>query len=108
MSQRDGSREGGIGGIWAIGLLLSAIAGTPLVVSVGCTAVQRVPEKAERTYLELKVEPDATEIYVDGEYRGEVGKWGGGMVPMTPGAHRVKLRADGYLTRRYDMDFQPG
>jgi hypothetical protein len=30
------------------------------------------------------------------------------MLPMTPGPHRVKLQADGYITRRWDMDFEAG
>ena len=110
MSQQVGSREGGIAGIGAVGRSLSAIASAWVVLTLlaGCTAVQRVPDKSERTYLELKVEPKTTEVYVDGEYRGEVGKWGGGMLPVTPGPHRVKLQADGYITRRWDMDFEAG
>ena len=90
----------------AAGLLLAiSLLGALLA---GCTAVQRVPDTSKRTALRLKVTPKSTELYVDGDYRGKVKGWVDGLVPMTPGDHRVKLQAKGYIPRRFDVHFKPG
>lgn len=73
-----------------------------------CTAVQQIPDEPERAYLKLEVAPASTEVYVDGDYRGTVEGWVRGAVPLEPGDHRVKLRADGYITRRFDVRVQAG
>lgn len=77
-------------------------------IGAGCTAVQRVPDREPKAYLKLQVEPTSTEVYVDGEYRGTVDGWVEGAVPLEPGEHRLKLTADGYITRRFDIEIEAG
>lgn len=76
----------------------------------GCTAVQRVPGegRANEAFLELRVEPETAEIYVDDEYKGEVRGWAKGILPLPPGEHRLKVTADGYITERFDVRIGTG
>ncbi|MGM0556594.1 MAG: hypothetical protein ACQEVA_09485 [Myxococcota bacterium] len=74
----------------------------------GCTAVQTMPDREERAFLILEVEPSSTEIYIDSEYRGVVEGWTGNAVPILPGEHRVALHADGHITRRFDVEADAG
>ena len=76
--------------------------------SIGCTAVQTIPDERERAILFLDVEPASTSIYIDAEYRGVVEGWTGNAVPIEPGDHRLELRAHGYITRRFDINARPG
>lgn len=78
------------------------------LLAIGCTAVRPVPDEPDRAYLELRVEPKTAEVYVDGEYRGKVDRWVERTVPLDPGDHRVKLVADGYMTRRLDVAVPAG
>ncbi len=92
--------------VW-LGVAIVATGG----VSFGCTAVQPVAETSpdrEVAYLKLAVEPSSAEVYVDGEYRGEVAGWREGMVPLEPGERRVKVVADGHVPRRFDVDLEAG
>lgn len=84
--------------------------GASLAPFGGCTAVQRVPEegRANDAFLELRVEPETAEIYVDDEYKGEVRGWAKGILPLPPGDHRLKLTADGYITERFDVTVGAG
>ena len=79
-------------------------------VVAGCTAVQRIPDAQEsgRAYLRLEVEPATTRIFIDSEYKGVVKGWVQQTVPVQSGERRVELRADGYITRRFDVDLKPG
>lgn len=74
----------------------------------GCTAVQTMPDRDQRALLILEVEPGSTEIFIDSEYRGVVDGWTGNAVPLQPGYHRVELRADGRMTRRFDIRANAG
>lgn len=79
-------------------------------LAAGCTAVQRVPDtpSARTGYLRLNVEPGSTRIYVDSEYQGLVEGWVAQTILLQPGTRRVELRADGYMTRRFDIDLEAG
>lgn len=79
------------------------------LVAGGCTAVRTVPTDREaRAFLSFEVEPARTKLYIDGAYRGRLSKWVDGVVPVAPGTRRVALRADGYLTRRFEVTVEPG
>lgn len=93
--------------------LLAILAGGLLALgslSSGCTAVKRIPDDRETgtAYLRLDVEPTTTKIFVDSHYRGIVAGWVQQTVPVASGQRMVELRADGYITRRFDIDFDPG
>lgn len=75
-----------------------------------CTAVQPIADKpaTNKTAVELHVQPERAEIYVDGEYRGRVEGWRDGILPLEPGDHRLELRADGYIDQRFDLTVESG
>lgn len=79
-------------------------------VVTGCTAVHRIPDRqtSNQAYLRLEVEPTTTKIFIDSEYQGVVAGWVQQTVPVESGARRVELRADGYITRRFDVELAPG
>lgn len=89
-----------MGFILSMGLIFAFVA--------GCTAVQRVSDapSARVGYLRLNVEPVATRIYVDSEYRGLVQGWAAQTLVLQPGTRRVELRADGFMTRRFDIEVE--
>ncbi|QDG51517.1 PEGA domain-containing protein [Persicimonas caeni] len=76
----------------------------------GCSAVQRIPDRQEstRAYLRLDVEPSTTRVFIDSKYMGIVKGWVQQTVPVEAGARRVELRAEGYITRRFDVELEPG
>ncbi|MFW5966333.1 MAG: PEGA domain-containing protein [Persicimonas sp.] len=78
-----------------------------MVALCGCTAVERIPDEKE-AYLRMEVEPGSTKIYVDSDYQGVVERWTGSIVPIEPGARRVELRKEGYITRRFDVELAAG
>ena len=73
-------------------------------VLAGCSAVQRVPDQeTARGYLYMDIDPGDTRIYLDSEFHGLVDGWVARTLVLAPGDHRVELRADGYITRRFDV-----
>lgn len=81
-----------------------------VVATAGCSAVQRVhsPQAGHQGALRLQVTPPDTRIYIDAEYQGQVDGWAAQTVLLKPGARQVELRADGYMTRRFDIEVEPG
>ena len=80
-----------------------------LVAQGACTAVQPMPDRdGERALLRLDVQPTSTKVFIDSEYRGVVKGWTAQTVPVRAGQRRVKLRAEGYITRRFDVELAPG
>ncbi|MFB6350468.1 MAG: PEGA domain-containing protein [Bradymonadaceae bacterium] len=89
-------------------LVLAVIA---MLGTSACTAVQTIPKddgSKNEAYLTLAVEPESAELYVDGTYKGRAGDWVDKTVPIEPGERRIKVVADGYVTRRFDVAFEPG
>lgn len=88
---------------------LSRLALAGLLVSlVACTAVQTVPDTGELALLEIDCQPPDAEIWVDGRFLGAITEWRGGIVPLSPGEHRVKITADGYYAYRMDIQAVQG
>ncbi len=73
----------------------------------GCSGMQFVGDSAPkgRGFLELLVEPKEAEVFVDEEYSGVVAGWHEQIVPVAPGMRKIELRAAGYITQRFDLDF---
>ena len=68
------------------------------------------PPPTEPTgYLSLQVEPATAQVYVDGEFVGEINdfRWMLPGRPLPPGPHRVELRAPGYQTVTFDVRIHP-
>ena len=87
-----------------------AMVGVLASFALGCSAVEPISdsEASQETYLELDVEPTSARIYIDGDYRGTVDGWQQQVVPVEPGYHRLELRADGFVTQRFDVDIERG
>jgi hypothetical protein len=77
-----------------------------VTVLTGCYSVQTMADDdaVEQSYLELKVEPATAEIFIDDEYQGIVERWREQVVPIEPGYRRLELRAQGYISQRFDLD----
>jgi hypothetical protein len=78
-------------------------------LAMSCSAVQSLTDRdgARRGYLELIVEPETVEVFINSEYQGLVSGWRGGVIPVVPGMQRVELRAEGYMTQRFDLGVAP-
>ena len=75
-----------------------------------CSGIQPIddPADSDESYLELEVEPETAEIYVDDDYQGTVDGWRDQVVPVEPGERRIELRAEGYITQRFDVEANEG
>ncbi len=60
--------------------------------------------------IRILVEPEETEVYVDGYYAGVVDDFDGVFqrLNLTPGGHEITLRLDGFQTWRADVFVNPG
>ncbi len=80
------------------------------LILAGCTAVQSVPSGVGdgESLLELQVFPSTAEIYIDDDYQGVVEGWRDQIMPIKSGQRRLELRADGYISQRFDLDVEEG
>jgi hypothetical protein len=74
----------------------------------GCSAVQPIPDSRTPGYLHLELDPRDTEVFIDDDFKGRADGWRAQTIPVTPGARRVELRADGYMTQRFDIEIGEG
>jgi hypothetical protein len=58
--------------------------------------------------LAFDIEPANAEVYIDGQFTGIAGEFGGQPVPVAPGYHRVELYAPGYDPAALDIRVMPG
>jgi len=80
-----------------------------LVLSAfGCGASHAIRQPLSRGYLRFEIEPQGAEIAIDEKYSGVIDGWVGGVIPVEPGMRRVTLRADGYITQRFDIEVAAG
>lgn len=58
----------------------------------------------------FQITPDDAEVWVDGGYAGRANEFGPNVQPLTltPGMHRVELRAPGFLLLSFDVTITPG
>lgn len=72
------------------------------LIAFGCGHTSKA--KAGRGLLRLDVEPKTAEVFVNDEYRGVITGWRGETIPMPSGQHMVEIRAEGYITQRFDIE----
>lgn len=92
---------------WQLSLAaIFGMVGTVVVFIGGCSGIETAADRdrAGEAFIELDVEPETADIYIDDEYRGTVDGWHHQMVPVQPGHRRLKLRADGYVPQRFDVE----
>jgi hypothetical protein len=60
--------------------------------------------------IRLKVDPEHAQVYVDGYYVGEVDNFDGifQKLNLEAGAHRIEIRAEGYLSEQFEVMVIPG
>jgi hypothetical protein len=58
-------------------------------------------------YLRLDVYPRRAQVFVDGFFIGTIDDIGAGGYALTPGPHRVELRADGFESVTFDISVRP-
>jgi hypothetical protein len=75
---------------------------------IACATAPRATGPRARGYLRFDVEPHDAEIEIDEQYSGVVNGWAQNIVPVEPGHRRVTLRADGYITQRFDIEVAAG
>jgi hypothetical protein len=82
----------------------------PAYPASGSTVVVRPQAQASAGGLSFEVTPSDAEVYVDGTYVGTVGQFTPTTEPLdlTPGRHRIELRAPGYQTIVFDTDIVAG
>jgi hypothetical protein len=58
----------------------------------------------------FEITPGTAEVYVDGSYVGTVAEFTPTSQPLdlTPGRHRIEIRAPGYRTQQFDLDIVAG
>ena len=58
----------------------------------------------------FEIEPATASVFVDGRYMGTGGDFGPSAQPLslTPGRHRVEIRAEGYQSMSFDADVTAG
>ena len=86
------------------------ILGWLLILCMGIAACSGTQTRSqqEQSYLEFDVVPQHATIYVDDQYQGEIHGWHQQVMPVEPGHRRIELRADGYLTQRFDLEVSTG
>jgi hypothetical protein len=68
------------------------------------------PNQANMGGLSFQISPDTAEVYVDGNYAGEVGQFTSGSQPLglPAGRHHVELREPGFDVTSFDVDIIAG
>ena len=74
----------------------------------GSVSVQ--PDQANMGGLSFSITPDTAEVYVDGNYFGEVGQFTAASQPLglPAGRHHVELRESGFQVTSFDVDIVAG
>jgi len=65
------------------------------------------PPPAAVVPLYLAADPPDVEIYLDGQYMGQLDRWRDATLPTTPGVHRLELRRAGYFPLRRTIEVGP-
>jgi len=76
----------------------------------GSVGVQRGQSQASTGGLSFEITPGTAEVFLDGSYVGTVGQFTPTTQPLgvTPGRHRIEIRAQGYRTLDFDVDIVAG
>ncbi len=76
----------------------------------GSVAVQPGPNQGNTGGVSFEISPDTAEVFVDGSYIGTAGDFTPVSQPLglTPGRHRIEIRAQGYRTMSFDADVVAG
>jgi hypothetical protein len=68
------------------------------------------PNEANTGGISFVITPSTAEVYVDGQFLGQVGQFTATSQPLglTTGRHHVEIRASGYRTVDFDVDIVAG
>lgn len=88
-------------------ITLVALAASSLIWSA-CGTMSGSQRLSARGYLRFEVDPPTAAIDIDEEYSGLASGWVQETIPVSPGVRRVTVRAEGYLTQRFDIEVGAG
>jgi hypothetical protein len=76
----------------------------------GSVGVQPGQSQANTGGVSFEITPGTAEVFLDGSYVGTVGDFTPTTQPLglTPGRHRIEIRAPGYRTMDFDLDVPAG
>jgi hypothetical protein len=76
----------------------------------GSVAVQPGQSQANTGGVSFEITPSTAQVFIDGSYVGTVGEFTPTTQPigLTPGRHRIEIRARGYRTMELDADIVAG
>ncbi len=76
----------------------------------GSVQVQPGQGQADMGGVSFEITPSTAEVFVDGSYVGTTGEFTPQTQPLglTPGRHRIEIRAPGYRTMNFDVDTVAG
>ena len=82
----------------------------PYSAAPGSVGVQPGQSQANTGGMSFEITPGTAEVFVDGSYVGTVGQFTPTTQPLglTPGRHRIEIRAQGYRTLDFDVDVVAG
>jgi hypothetical protein len=72
----------------------------------GSVQVQPGQAQADMGGVSFEITPSTAEVFVDGSYVGTTGEFSPQTQPLglTPGRHRIEIRAPGYRTMNFEVD----
>jgi hypothetical protein len=76
----------------------------------GSVGVQPRQSQANTGGVSFEISPGTAEVFIDGSYVGTAGEFTPTTQPLglTPGRHRIEIRAQGYRTMNFDADVVAG
>ena len=76
----------------------------------GSVGVQPGQDQTDTGGVSFEITPGPAQVFVDGSYVGTVGEFVATTQPLglTPGRHRIEIRAPGYQTMSFDADIVAG
>lgn len=79
-----------------------------LLFAWSCATGAGAGDRGRKGYLRFVVEPSGAEVEIDEQYSGVIERWVEGVVPVEPGSRRVTVRAEGFITQRFDIEVAAG
>jgi hypothetical protein len=76
----------------------------------GAVTINPGPGQSNMGGVSFDISPDEAEIWVDGNYMGQVSDYTPSSQPLglNPGRHHIELREPGYQVSSFDVDVVPG
>jgi hypothetical protein len=103
-------KSGAIAAVWSVTTQVVPCCSRVNTLPLSTVGVQRGQSQASTGGLSFEITPGTAEVFLDGSYVGTVGQFTPTTQPLgvTPGRHRIEIRAQGYRTLDFDVDIVAG